>query len=586
MMRTPRLLTGAGARAMLPPSRVFSPLDARAVELGAGVVETAFRENGGFQDIAGPFHRFFAPAGRDRAGQALKKALHMIVQDRLRIHALRADPPSRCGFESDPQLPGGAHPLDGALQAALPAAAQVRPGSGAGLAARSEMLFLTASRAARLCFRAVWTYARHGCAHVARTAAALGAPAAMGINGAGDWTPLQAAARQSGLPGGDEIYVVDETGDFSASSPHPVVRIADLPVPRAAWRREAAGPSLRLAAVLLWRAVTNFSDPWRLQLAHEALVMAEQSLPVRRLCMNYRFKTYLDVEEYTQRHIVKAMVFEAAGGRLARWAHSVLNNAGIALDFCGYHDFLAFGPYEHDTFGRTWPAGLRSVHIGMVKNDRRMTSGAAVSAHYRALAENHKKSGGRIFVYFLPSAMFGMDVVARRTLEAVMRQMALRRGWLLIVKPKGRTHLRLRDYLRENERLFSNGGANAAVFVEHGKDGKGVCGSGWLLRHLDMGAGFSTAQLEALCLRKPVVQYYPVLQDTPFFARMRAENLAFDSPEAFEAAAGRWMDSPVLPESAAAWGREQFDPFCDDDALARAADFLFAARRNPERISA
>lgn len=571
------MITGVNARSMLPPGRVYSPLDARAVEMGAGVVETAFRKNGGFENIARPFHRFFAPAGRDRADQALKKALHMIVQDRLRILALRVSPAAHCGFDADPALPAAVHPLDKAAQAAL--GSGVRPRGAAVLAASFKMLLLIAARAARLLFRAVWTGVRYGRVSVVQTRSVLGAPGAMGMNGRGDWRPLEAAAREAGMQCENMISVIDETGDFEAPSPHPVIRIAQLPVPYAAWLHKAVCPSFRLAAALLPRAVTGFFNPWRAQLIYEALVMAEQSLPVRRLCMNYAFQVYLDVEEYAQRHIVKAMVLEtAAGGRLVRWAHTVLNNAGVALDFPGYHDFLAFGPYERDSFSQHWLAGQRSVHIGMVKNDRRMASDDAASAHYRTLVEDHKKSGGRLLVYFLPSAMFGMDTVARRTLEAIVRQTALRRGWLLIVKPKGAgAHRNLHEYLRENRELISNGGANSAVFVEYEQDEKEVCGSGWLLRHLDLGVGFSTAQLEGLCLGKPVVQYYPVLQDTPFFARARSENLAFDDPAAFEAAAGQWMDKPMLSESAAAWGRRQFDPFGDDNALGRAAQFLFGA---------
>lgn len=552
-----------------------SPLDARAMQLSTGVVEAAFAAAHGFEDIARPFHRFFAPAARARSDQALKKALNLIIEERMRILALRADPPAHNGFGANPVLPEPGHILDPAAAAALDLDA---PAASRGAAARLRSLAAAAARAARLLMRTSWIGIRYGRLSVRRAEFTLGAPTHSGIGEPGRWAPLEAAAREAGLWRDGAIAVVDEHGGFDRPCPYPVIRPAEFPVPFLPWLRLAVWPSFRLAAALIPRAfVWAWSDPLRVQLAYEALVMAEQSLILRRVCLSRRFRFYLDVEESSQRHIVRAMVLEAAGGRLVRWAHGIIDADGVMLGFLGYHDFLSFGPYHRPSFSSAL-ASQRDINIGMIRNDRRITADESVAAQYRTLVEQHKASGGRLMVYFMPGSMPGLDTAVRRTLDALARQMAVRQGWLLIVKPKSpQAYPFAPGYLREHAHTFSNNGANAAAMIEHDSSGRKVCDAGWLIRQMDLGVGINTVQVETLCVGKPGLSYYPVVRKTPFFDRARAAGLAFKDPDAFEAAVGEWMDSPERPVPIVDWCREQFEPFADGDALGRAARHLFGA---------
>lgn len=568
----------------LPASIIGSPLDARAMRLSTAVVENAFRKHRDFEEIARPFHRFFEPARPVRAAQALKKALHLITEERMRILALRADPPTRHGFGPGLRLPGGAHPLDEIAWDTLGPDAGPRPRI-TGMV-RFRMLVSVAARAARLLFRAASIGICFGRARVMQQEFAIGAPAHININAGaeGDWRPLEAAAREAGLwPGGAVIAVIDERGEFHAPCSSPVIRVSGLPVPRRAWLIKVVLPSMRLAAVLFARTLFwAWRDALRTQLAYEALVMAEQSLLLRRLFFNCRFRKYLSGDGFVQGHIVKAMLLEAEGGRLVRWGHTMSDTPGAALSFLGYHEYHGFGPYERGLCGRTWPADQIYADIGMVRTDKRFLSDSFVAPEHRAQIEGFKTSGGRLMVFFLPSFNAGMEAVVRRTLEAVIPRMAERRKWLLVVKSKGAAAFPfVKDYLTENKDAFSNNGMNKAVFITPGEDGAEVCSTGWLLTQMDVGIGVSTVQFEGLVLAKPVLQYYPVLQETPFIERARAENVAFDDAEAFSRALGRWMDDPALPAPFTAWCRRHFDPFTDGNALGRIARLLLPPPPQP-----
>jgi len=560
----------------LPAGIVGSPTDARAIAVGDQAVVTLFQERENFKCISDPFHRLFPGSSRQKSDQALRKAAHLSLDARMRVHALRLDPPSQHGFSANPDMPTVAHPLDAVAKSILipDATAPKVPGL---LAASFKMRLGTLLRATYLMVWVAWIAMRFGRVVVDPVFYQVGAPSAIGYGQRAEWAPLEKAATECRVWADNALLVVDELDDLHLECRYPVALVSKLPVQLSNWISDVTVPVWSFCITMMMRAISPKSDPWIILLAYEAVVMAEQSITIKRLCQTYQFKYYLDVEEYTQRHIVKALVLEQYNGRVVRWAHTVMDTPGVALSFLGYHDLFQFGSYEKTALGQTWLPDIRTHDVGIVRNDHRISNNEWVADNFRTLVKHRKSSGGFILSYFLPSDIIGRHAVIKNTLNALLQQMAQRRNWLLIIKPKGKGSFSfVKDMIENQSHFHTSCGTNAAVFVDYDDAGKEVCSAGWLIKQMDLGIGISTVQIESLTYGKPTLHYYPIIQRTPFLNESKKHGLTFDSLDKFEAAVGAWMDNPGQPLPMIAQCREWFDNFNDNRALDRIASVLFS----------
>lgn len=101
----------------------MSRLDALAERASLGAVEETFRTAPGLNRIERAFTRFLDDPD---AALALKKSFHIALENRMRVIALRADPPERNGL-APIAVPAPKHPLDGMAHRVLETAAGTLP---------------------------------------------------------------------------------------------------------------------------------------------------------------------------------------------------------------------------------------------------------------------------------------------------------------------------------------------------------------------------------------------------------------------------------------------------------------------------
>lgn len=560
-----RRLANPTSASPVPIGMVTSPLEAAGERGGRAVVEKLVRR----QDIAAigaALERFLAD---ERGTLALKKGLHILIEERIRTLAMIADPPQAHGFSAMP-LAVNAHALDPEAARALGIASG--PGAGGWTWAIAAML-----QAAALAAR---TIAIGGAAGRVPTAKRyrVGAPA---FADAPYWSPIRRAIAEAGHAATGAIAVVVEGGyDIDPGPEIARVDASRCEVDGKRWRSEVLIPSLVLCATVVAAVIRRPSDPVRAIAAWLVLQLARSTLDFQRALHAVRFDVYLDITEYAATHVVKAAMLERTGGRLVRWPHCYLDNPGAALSYLGYHLFLGTGPYEATHYAGSWSRQCRSGVAGFFKNDERWTeSDDQLSPAYAEFVAARLSRGQRLLAYFSPSAVPGLERVVGDTLAAVLRALERRRDWFVVVKAKRyRSYRQLRQILETDQirplvdRLRDEG---RLLIVEYGETGAEVCPAGWLIQHMTGGVGLGSVQLEALTQNKPVFAYMPVGQDTPLQHQLAASGLWHSDILAFEKALERWLadtDSSYIPYS---WFRENFDPFGDRRALDRIVDVLF-----------
>lgn len=551
------------------PQGIFvSPTDYRAAKVGIGAVDDAFGVEPGLASISHALRHFFAD---DRAEIALKKAMLIAFESRMRVLGVMADPPAKNGFTDNVVIQASVHPLD--AHAARCLGGLEVPKTGGAV----KLWTATVLRLVRLMADALATCLTHGGVAPTRAAYPIGAPAQILK---ADWDAFRQAADTCDLWRDHTIGVLADSSKPTRPLCQGVAWIdtTRLRVGRVMWLRDAVWPCLRLGWAVLGTAVRQPRNPWVLQAAFEASVLAHQALEPLRIIQSYRFDWMIDIEEYTQTHAVRAMVYAKAGARMVHWPHSVMDSPGSTTAFTAYDLYLASGVYEGNTFGSTWWSGTKSNAVGFYRSDHRLWNGDAVRADIRTRVDAHCGNGGKVLAVFLPSDMGGWDRVVADTLRSVLRVTETYGGWLTIIKAKGLASQAAARRAAESDPEIAAGLARDDVLMpEYTERGIEICAAGWLIEKMDVGAGVSSVQIEALVRGKPVAGYYPIVFDTPCADWLFDAGLSFDTPESFETGLASWLDGRTVPDTVRDKFRENFDPFGDDVALERLARLLLAS---------
>ncbi len=557
----------------LPIGMLTSPLEARGEREGRQVVESLAATPGVV--VAGAaLDRFLGDGGRGTL--AVKKALHVALEERLRALAIHRDPPTDHGLGPLP-LPALGLLLDGVAARAL-GIPPPRTG-GRGTVVLAVLLQALALLAGSL--RIAVTAPAPGAHRRYR----LGAP---NFADAGYWHAIGLAARDAGVAWPDGVAVLAERGYAIDPGPDlPLIRPRECGIDRRRWWRETVRPAVRLGAACLTSVLAAPGDPARGVTAWFALRLARASLDFQRVLHTVHFDCFLDVMEYAPDHAVKAALVERHGGRLVRWPHCIMDNPGASLSYLGYHLFLGTGPYESAAHGDTWAADCERRAVGFFKNDRRWFAGGRnVDPALARLIEDWRVDGGHVLAYFGPSPVPGIEAVVAASLEAAAAAAASRAQWMLVIKAKGARSLHLVQSILPSiddaRRLESEG---RLLVVPYDASGHEPCPAGWLMGQMTGGVGLGSVQMESATRGKPVFSYYPVVQDTAFQAKLLECGLAHESPEPLAAALEVWMDGPRDQVFDFDWFQAQFDPYADDRALDRIVALLWEteSQLRPER---
>lgn len=562
----------------VPVGVFLSRLDRVAQKAGYEVTETLFRDSRTAQRLATALTRFF---GDERGGIALRKAAHTLLEERLRIVILNSDPPDRNGF-SPMEIPPPSHPVDawaaGILNRLAPAPVATPPKIPfkAHLGHIVEVLV----RVGHLVGQPLGILLRFGTSGLERRSYRLGVPyMVLALK----WVALANAAKDAGLWSDDALFkVIDrEAPDPDTALPCPQAAVSALAVDRKAWLREVVWPSLALAGLVLMTALRHLADPWTRQLAIETLLIGRLAIEPTRLNHNFRFEGYLDVEEYSPRHIVKAIVLGRQGTRMVRWPHSQMDEPGATLTYLAYDLFLSAGPYQADVFGNTWLPGCRSYSVGMVGNDRHVSNDDEVDEDIRRYVADHQAQGRRLVTFFAPSGLPVMGRLVEVMTDHLFRELAEHDDFFMIFKGKGYRSFDTHRRILEAHPLFPQLMESGRLLVVHyPRAVREPCPAGWLIQQMAFGVGPGSVQIESLTLSKPILTYYPVARDTPYQERLLADRLLHETPESLAATLADWFSAPDGIAVDYDWYRTRFDPFCDDRALTRVAEYLWKSDKD------
>lgn len=557
-----------------------SALEARVCAEGAATIEPAFTELTAVRAIADAFVRFMCDPEAERA---LKKAYHVVYEQRARVLAFRLEPGVRHGF--DPiDTPLDDHPLDGYVRADLAghdaraAALKVADcGRYAQLGAMLAWAFLLAVTPIYIVFR----YGR-------RTTAPRRVDV-LACESVHDrlWAALVQAANDTGCWRDGTMAILRMNRRDGMVRALPIIDASELPVPRTAWWREVAGPALRLACAVLSIVASQRSDPRIVEIATRCLNLACTSLNVRRVGYGVRFKTWLDDAEHDPIHTLKAIVARACGARAVRFPRTEQDSPGSMMSFIGYDIYPSGGPYQGLNYGASWNPRCRIFPIGLMQHDRRLCIGQSVTPEYERAIRERLAAGKKMAVFFGPSGVPGLDHPMRELFAAVAEELAGRSDWFLVLKPKLDNDFS--DRIVADSEFARWKSDLDLVTIRYAVPGFEVCSSSWLIALMAFGAGWQgTIAIETLTQAKPFFCWYPFIEPTPYKEALARGGFLYNTFDEYRNAVRNFVAAPVLSRLEYKWFREQFDSFGDDNALGRLARLLFAreAAETQETVAA
>ena len=561
----------------LVPGIVRCRLDALAQRNSGAAMERVFGASRAVHALVRAFQSYLNDA---EAELALKKAFQIALEQRMRILALHADPTEDNGFGAIP-LPALRHPLDPVARDAFD---ELDP--------RPRNLPIRVSLGDRLAlFAALLTNAMSLLALVAGIGLGRGRPpsaprrhvtvAAPVFANAQYWHTLCRGVVESSAWHKDAIGIFGLVKGSLEGYDGDGLLVEDpwtMPVDRRSWWQRVVRPTVHLVARAVGRALVRAHDAQVTQVASDALVLARQALPLRRLLKNNRVDFLLNVDEYTASHIVHGILLRAAGGRLVRWPHSQVDSPGATLELLGYDLFLNGGPYLAETYGETWRPACRRESVGLIKNDRRFRGSLLVAPAYAAAVEKACAAGQRIAVLFGAGNQQGNEPMVRENARAALEAFAGRKDWLLIVKAKGhKGQQHFMAVVEAEDDLRQHMAASNVVVVRYDCSEQEACPPGWLIQVMDLAVGMGSVQIEAVTQDKQCLWYMPVFHDTSCNRALEEAGMLFREPLGLNRALRDHAGSPCVPPVPGDWFRRALDPFGDDQAIARLADLLWQA---------
>lgn len=554
----------------LAPGAFYSALEMLAERKGLDLVERFFEESRLARAVARVYARY---VGDPEAERALRKGYHVTYDERLRVLALRQDPPP---IESGLMVvPERTHPIDGYVARDLyRIAGSVEPPGGdrQSFSATIRHWVSAATAGVRFLCEATLLLLKHGVSRTVPTGCRVASPNFWPED---RWVRLRRAFEDLGTSSPSDLCIVMERSDKQELRHGKFLTVDPMTfqVPRWAWLRRVYLPGIRLFLELFLLSFAAVRDARCLELVAECFRQASYSLLVWRIAFNVSFESYLDNVEYLPQHNVKAIIFRKFGGKLVRIPHSQMDTPGAAFSYLGHDVFLSGGDYQRATYGRSWSPATRSVSVGQIQNDRRVAARQRVTGDAARRIGEFLQEGRRLAVFFGSSLRAGRFQV----LDALA---ALRLGlsglddWFVVMKPKG-THQDFYRWMEEDVRLQGWLDDTRVIAVRYDGSGTEVCPAGWLIGQMAFGVCMGgSVQIESLTRGVPVFAFRRIWQDTPYTQALVDFGLLHSEPASLAKALRQRAIDPTAFAIPYDWFRKRFDPFTDDQALLRMASVL------------
>jgi hypothetical protein len=548
------------------PGQIFSPLDAIAEQGGVKIVEEFFRNCAAAKQTSRAFQLFLDD---DEAERALKKGYHAIFEKRLRNRALVHDSAEKNYF--DPvKVSRRPQPLD------IHAENELRHLSGRKLPP------LTISTIDKLRhFLAVFLWGLvllgsliaipvvHGMGRGKQYKCKVALPN-QGSNSVLEY--LRGGAKKYGLWKPNTIITVLENPiHVPPLEDIPTIHPRQLKVPPKYWLQTMV-PAVTIMCIHLYTLLfINFRDPRITTLIGECFHLAVLALKLIPIAANMKVDSYLDSAEYNPIHNIKGILFRRFGtGALVRLPHSQIDTRGSSLSFLGYDVFYSSGPYQYDEYGDTWSPRTQKFITGAFRNDDYFMSTETIAPNIQEVVDRALKGGKKIIALFGTSSVEGLKGPTNDVLQVLLELVLQRDDIFLLVKPKGKGR---DDWMGPLLRSFGyySGHLDGKVYVvDYSETDIEICPSGWVVRKMSFGVSFGgSIAIEALSAGKTSLLYYPVSKRTRYEKELSRRGMIFSTVSDFETGLHALLDKVQLPKSDYAWFQEQFDPYGDDQALAR-----------------
>jgi hypothetical protein len=552
----------------------YCPLEILAEEAGAAITDKIFSESCEIKLIADSLIQFL----NDEEGErALKKALHIVIEERMRSMAVTLDDPRHTGFDRLDVNPSP-HPLDHYCAVALGRLAS--EDVVARLKSLGWRLGLTAANRVALRMKLLAAVALV----VWRVSAILVSRGVTRVE------PHQTVALVSNFWGIDQFEgLADAVADAGFDQPGQMTMLVERPqplpsrgfefiypsnlkVPRMAWCRRVLWPVWRQAAGMCRRVFASKDET--VFAAFEALRITSTALEVWPIAMNVRCQTVSDVIDYLPAISVKSAIYRKFGAKLVRWPTTQIDTFGCLFSNLPHDFFVSSGNYLSSTFSANWRNPDAGRAIGLVPSDKRLASATRVDPEFLDRVERLRKDR-KLLAYFGPSPETGVTPMIVSGLRAVIEVLERNPEWFLVIKSKrrlvdrekGRTaYLGILSDLPEFPAWKAN---ERIIFVDYADDRQEVCPSGWLVDVMDLATGDHGSLVgECVARSRPYCSYAPAVYNTPFKKKLLDAEVLITDLEKFKVRLDAAMkgDIPLLPKG---WSEWAFDPFQDDRALER-----------------
>ena len=551
----------------------FSRYDFLSERLSLEMTEKFFQENKRARSIAAMFSAFFDDV---EATRALKKHLHGCYELRMRCVATLTDKPEDYGI-GYPAANATGHPLDQEcfedLKSSFPDVQFQRPRSshsGYSRYAVSTILWALA-----LVHKSIWLYLRWGQNDIQTVNSTLISPPFWPSE---RWRAMEKSFTKF-TPENETtlVFAMEREPDAGFRRGNfPAVDIQTAPVPRREWWTNVVVPAAKLA-IGVCRTLLSSGRTWKeIEVGRSCVHLAYHSLDVWRTGFNLRFKYCVDIYEYNPLHIIRGIVFRKFGGGVARLPHSQMDTPGSALSYLAYDLFLSPGPYQTQSYSSTWRPGLRTVTTGQMLLDHRLASKVDINDPTVREISTCLDEGQSLAVFFGPSPGFGMFDVAGQFLGQLWPYLQERPEWTLVIKPKGSNAVF--DFLENRPEFNELLDHPRVIKVSYASIGEEVCPSGWLIGRAEIGLSLpGSVQVEGLTQGRPFLSYYPIVRDTTLWNKLQASGLLADNMTNLQSMLDDFFTNPSAFEAPFDWFRENFDPYCDDQALERIAAALLTS---------
>lgn len=508
--------------------------------------------------------------------RAIIKALHSVIENRMRLMAVTVDSPTKFGYGEITPDPGP-YPLDRYCAETLDSAAaefnvvQDLVSSGWHL----DVPLVTRITTRLKIIAAAAFISAHSFQIMLFRGARRITPIETGSLLENFVSPdlfeaLSDAAYAAGYRDPNQFTILLERNNALPTRGYRFIKPNKLKVPVTSWCAQVMFPTWRFSLQIAKQASVGKIETCCAAL--EALRIARATLKVWPTVFNLRARTVADNTEYLPVSAVKGALFRKFGAKLVRWPGTEIDSFGTLLANSAHDHFISGGHYQSETFSEDWRAPGMAKTIGLLPADKRLAAPELIEPQLRRRLEklHHER---KMLVYFGSGTETNMAPFIELVFRSVMEVFLQSEGWFLVIKSKRWTTFM--DLIKSFPEFSTWVEDERIVIIDYPRDtANELCPTGWLTANMDLGTGYFGSTLAECCSRGyPYCTHLPVTYRTPFMDKLEEHEVIVRDPEKFKSRLKSALegDLPFIPKD---WGSWAFDPYADDRPLERLAAAL------------